>query len=365
MEDLFELNRQIADAVCGSSSRMREAAGNIPVCIAACVPTVSELCELLLIAPRRVMAINHQAALNQSYLEMMRLLSREAMLGNVASLLKSSLTLSQAQFMAGLTNRQISHLSLQSNVDLFAIDAPALQCTELQGIAHLHALASYQAPIENWAAGSDKNENYCLIPAAARTGELRWDWALNAVAEGLVSYRAKGKIIKLLTTVTHNQVKQLYNEIHGEHPPPGVISLTKAAYFINANDNNHHNGRSWNIQGSILLGEFHHVRNAIQQTPNPGWLLLHSYRSYLTRVAALVEAGIEIMDINQAYRLMTIASLGIPEYRQVERHRCGNCQTDILVFANREREEQPCPLCTPASRGRGHWRSVPPEKRTG
>jgi len=367
MEDLLDLNRQIVDAKCGtSSSRMREAAGRIPVCIAACVPTATDLCELLLGHSPHVEVVTRTTVLNQLYFETMRLLSREAMLGKVSSLFQSSLTLSQAQLMAGLTNHQIRQLSVQKKVDFLAIDEDALKSTELQGIAYLHSLANYQAPIQNWVDGTNvKNPECCIIPAAARDGDLRWSWAINEVGAGLVRHRLKGKVIENLTICSAKQIKQLYRDIHDDYPPSGPLQQCKPAFFVNANNNNQHNGRSWNIQGSILLGELHHLRNAVHQVPNPGWLLLHAYESYLLRVKPLADEGIETMTINHGYRLMTMASLDIPEYRKLDRHRCPTCQTTILVFPDRELDEQPCPLCTPVSGGRGHWRIIPPEKRVG
>jgi hypothetical protein len=367
MEDLFELNRQIVEAKFGaSSSRMREAAGRIPVCIAACVPTAEKLCDLLSGHTPHVEVVTRQTVLNQLYFETMRLLSREAMLGKVSSLLLSSLTLSQAHVIAGLTNGQIRHLSVQKGIDYLAIDEAALKSSELQGIAYLHSLASYQAPIQSWADDANSTNRACsTLPAAAREGDLRWTWAINEVGAGLVKHRLKRKVIENLTICNPKQIKQLYRDIHDEHPPSGIVQDCKPSFFVDANNNNQHNGRSWNIMGSILLGEIHHLCNTVHRSPNKGWLLLHAYESYLNRVRPLADEGIEIMTINHAYRLMVMSSLDIHEYRKLDRHRCQSCQTTILVLHDREPDDQPCPLCTPMSRGRGHWRSIPPEKRTG
>jgi hypothetical protein len=176
------------------------------------------------------------------------------------------------------------------------------------------------------------------IPESARPTDFAWEIEFQALARGLVSNRAKSRVIERLTFLSHKSVARVYRELFNEPPPSGPV-FQGSAQFYSSPDNY---GRA--LHGAVFLRCYQRLAQLLEAPANHGWMLLHAYRSYLA-LTQRAPAG-KRLDINQAYCLLTHTGFAsLPKAAELQLVTCALCHTSYLVAAAAEPDTQGCPMC--------------------
>jgi hypothetical protein len=156
MDDLFQLNRSIAEFWLGGLDPDQEAyLSHAPVCVGDLACGASELAQALAASKKARADRVRILELNRQYLQFARLAAKDAAAGKIDSLIKLGLNLDQASVLSQLTNEDVVLLALlwQEPIVHFA-SRSLLQGAALHtGAASLHARAmlATRAPLNSTA----------------------------------------------------------------------------------------------------------------------------------------------------------------------------------------------------------------------
>ena len=182
------------------------------------------------------------------------------------------------------------------------------------------------------------------LPEDASPDDLRWAVAFQELAHGLVMAGAKAKLIERFTHMSHRQVGELYMALRGIPPPAGPTMPTNPRYFaLRGRDTS--DARI--IQCAIFLTYYEHMSRITSVPLHRGWLLLASFKSYLSLTAYPgASSATKRLDINQAYGLLTFSGFLNPNANPaLLRRQCPTCLIKYPVLAKPQGSPQSCPLC--------------------
>ncbi len=151
MDELFELNRSIAEHWLGKLDREQEDYLSLkPVCVGELPHSARELAQMLAASKKAHAQALQVLALNRRYLSFARLAGKDAAAGKLEMLIKLRISLEQAQLLGNLTNDEVALLALawQGPIVQFAMRPFVEGAAMPLSVAKHHAAASIATPAE-------------------------------------------------------------------------------------------------------------------------------------------------------------------------------------------------------------------------
>ena len=151
MDELFELNRSIAEHWLGKLNREQEDYLSLkPVCVGDLPHSARELAQMLAASKKAHAQALQVLVLNRRYLNFARLAGKDAAAGKLEMLIKLGISLEQAQLLGSLSNDEVALLALawQGPIVQFAMRPFVEGAAMPLSVAKHHAAASIATPAE-------------------------------------------------------------------------------------------------------------------------------------------------------------------------------------------------------------------------
>ena len=151
MDELFELNRSIAEHWLGKLDREQEDYLSLkPVCVGELPHSAPELAQMLAASKKAHAQALQVLALNRRYLSFARLAGKDAAAGKLEMLIKLGISLEQARLLGNLTNDEVALLALawQGPIVQFSMRPFVEGAAMPLSVAKHHAAASIATPAE-------------------------------------------------------------------------------------------------------------------------------------------------------------------------------------------------------------------------
>ena len=179
------------------------------------------------------------------------------------------------------------------------------------------------------------------IPAHATIDDPLWTARLQDLANQMVFFGAKGKLIQWATGLSAKQVTERYQKLCGTKPPLGRNGQADQRSFALPSQ---HKSRKWNIQCAIFASVYEKLRDSMTEPPHRGWLLHTSYHIYVQLSNC---DPVDLVPFNNAYDIVNHTQCKQPPLRL---HPCPKCGIGYLVLTNAELDNQECPVCAVGKR---------------
>lgn len=185
------------------------------------------------------------------------------------------------------------------------------------------------------------------LPHGVSPEDPRWAIQFLEMVHGLVECDTRSVLIRHLTGWSRPRITQLYQVIRQKKPASGTAVQQEAKFFAVPSK---HTSITWTVQGAIFLECYSRMMRLVEYQQHPGWLLLHSYRTYLAQTEVLLAQypTTQRLTINQAYGLLSkVGHLNerFTSMAELRRKLCPECGFRHLVPTDRELDGQTCPVC--------------------
>jgi hypothetical protein len=183
-----------------------------------------------------------------------------------------------------------------------------------------------------------------FIPESAETDDPAWSGRFHELANAMVMYGAKSRLIQRFTGLKHKEIVQRCQILKGCEPAAGRLRSIKPARFVTRFD------RSTNdflLQCAAFAQCLTRIESAFTEPLNRGWLLVMAYRTYDRLSERLVGAmSLQKLDINVCWELMV--HFGNARFRHladIAQKSCSHCGTHFLALNAAEETSDFCPMC--------------------
>jgi hypothetical protein len=353
MEVLHEMNQSLATALLhGCNKGVSDYVAHMRTTVASLRPSAAEMEQLLENHASGRTPCNSLATIqiNRSYLEAMRLAAVKFFAGRTENLVVYDIDIASAGVLASLTNQQILALASHYPGEIFVSRMEdVLAGKEMHPeAAAMHAVSlgdsvtpGKQAQYANHRL--PKGLRSPVIPESASLDDPRWSSALRTLAEDMILAGAKPKIIERYTGIRHATVTGLYRILTNRTAPSGPVAQGRGLGYVNVRRFSYPQV----IQNAIFANCYLRLKRLVGEPANLGWLLVHSYRTYVELIgqSEFAENG-PSLDINSAFSMVTYIGLDCDRaYGALGLATCGTCNVAYLILTAAETEQQTCPVC--------------------